>query len=183
VLLPFLAIGLAPAYRRFPATTLALAVPSGLFMVLATLTYPLLTTNNVGFWAVLAKAANFENTVFSPLGAGHDWRGVAPVLALGVVAAGLAVSATGRLPRPRLDLGLALGAVAGWALVAAAGPWLLDHDSALSGDDGFAALIAIGAGGALLAVGGTALQRRFTDAGERPARLDARPSQAAAGAP
>ena len=40
--LPFVALGLAFAYRRFPATTLALAIPSGIWMVAARLTYPLL---------------------------------------------------------------------------------------------------------------------------------------------
>ena len=40
-IVPYLALPLALAYRRFPVTTLALAVPSALFMLTATLTFPL----------------------------------------------------------------------------------------------------------------------------------------------
>src|SRR5262249_56620406 len=38
--LPFLAIGLAPAYRRLPALTLGLAIPSAVFMLAGTPTFP-----------------------------------------------------------------------------------------------------------------------------------------------
>ena len=158
-------------------------MPSALFMVLGTLTYPLLTTNNVGFWAVLAKAGNFENTVITPMGAGHDWRAVAPVLALLALAVAVGASATGRLPRPRLDVAQALGAIVAWAALAAAAPWALGHDSALSGDGGFAALIGIGAGAALVVLVAAVLLRRLTGAQVAAARLDARPSKAAASAP
>ena len=46
--LPFLALGLAFAYRRLPATTLALAVPSALWMLVASLTYPLIGEQGTG---------------------------------------------------------------------------------------------------------------------------------------
>ena len=46
--LPFVALGLAPAYRRLPAITLGLAIPSALFMVLAALTFPLIGEQRPG---------------------------------------------------------------------------------------------------------------------------------------
>ncbi|MEA2421910.1 MAG: hypothetical protein QOF55_1009, partial [Thermoleophilaceae bacterium] len=122
-LVPFLALPLALAYKRFPVTTLALAVPSALFMITATLTFPLIGDNNVGFWAKLVAAANFEPTVATPLGAGHNWLGIAPVLIAAALAAGLAASAT-VLPRVRGDTLRAALAVAGWAVLAATVPWL-----------------------------------------------------------
>ncbi len=49
--LPFLALGLAPAYRRLPALTLALAIPSVTFMLAGALTFPLIGDNGTGTWA------------------------------------------------------------------------------------------------------------------------------------
>src|SRR3954451_20801153 len=91
---PFLALPLAVAYRRFPVTTFGLAVPSALFMLTATLTFPLIGNDELGFWAKLIGAANFEPTVATPLGAGHGWPGIAPVLVLAALGAGLGVAAS-----------------------------------------------------------------------------------------
>ena len=52
--LPFVALGLAPAYRRFPALTLGLAIPSAVTMLAAALTYPLLGDGGTGTWIELA---------------------------------------------------------------------------------------------------------------------------------
>jgi uncharacterized membrane protein len=158
-LLPFLALPLVLAYRRFPVTTLALAVPSALFMVTATLTFPLLGDNHVGFWAKLLKAANFENTVATPLGAGHNWAGIAPVLIAFGIAVALAAVATARRAHARLDVGRAAAAVLAWAVAAATFPWLLGHRSAVGGDTGAAELIAAFALAGLALVGGVALWR------------------------
>jgi hypothetical protein len=147
---PFLAVPLALAYRRFPLTTFALAVPSALFMLTATLTYPLIGDGFVGFWAKLLDASNFEATVATPLGAGHGWAGIAPVLALAALAAVIAVVAVrpGRVP----DARRAALAVAGWGVAAACVPWILGGESAVGGDDGGAALIAVFTGAGLLVV-------------------------------
>jgi hypothetical protein len=160
-LLPFLALPLVLAYRRFPLTTLGLAVPSALFMLTATLTFPLIGDDRVGFWAKLVQAANFEPTLATPLGAGHNWAGIAPVLIAAALAAGLAASATGRLPRVAGDARLAALAVAGWGVAAAVVPWALGGISALGGDGGAAALIAAFTGAGLAVVGAVALARRL----------------------
>jgi hypothetical protein len=160
-LIPFLAVPLVLAYRRFPLTTLALAVPSALFMVTATLTFPLIGNDDVGFWAKLVKAANFENTVATPLGAGHGWGGIAPVLIAIVLAAALAAIATGRLPHVAGDARRAAIAVSGWGVAAATLPWMLGARSAVGGDGNAAALIATFTGAGLAVVAAVAIARRW----------------------
>src|SRR4051794_2984026 len=167
---PFLALPLALAYRRFPLTTLALAVPSALFMLTATLTYPLIGDDFVGFWTKLVDASNFEATVFTPLGAGHGWEGVAPVLGLALLAGALGALSLRALPRARADVARAAAAVAGWGLAAACVPWVLGGQSAVGGDGGGAALIAIFTGAGLLVVAATAVLRAL---GARPSRASA----------
>jgi uncharacterized membrane protein len=161
--IPFLALPLVLAYRRFPVTTLALAVPSALFMVTATLTFPLIGDDAVGFWGKLLKAANFEPTVATPLGAGHNWTGIAPVLIAAALAAVFAASATGRLPRVASDTRRAALAVAGWGAAAFVVPWALGGISALRGDGGAAELIIAFTLAGLAVVGAVALARRLSD--------------------
>jgi hypothetical protein len=156
---PFLALPLALAYRRFPLTTFALAVPSALFMLTATLTFPLIGDDFVGFWSKLVQASNFEATVATPLGAGHGWAGIAPVLAVAALAALLAVAAV--RPGRVLDARRAALAVTGWGLAAACVPWVLGGQSALGGDGGAAALIAVFTGAGLAAVAAIAIFRAW----------------------
>jgi hypothetical protein len=164
-LIPFLALPLALAWRRFPVTTFALAVPSALFMLTATLTYPLIGNGDVGFWKKLIDAANFEPTFFTPLGAGHGWWGIAPVLALALAAGVLTGVGLRGAPRVAGDVRQAAFAVLGWAAAAFVLPWLLGGESALRGDRGAAELIALFGGAGLAAVAVVALVRR-----SRPAR-------------
>jgi hypothetical protein len=179
-LLPFLVLPVALAWRRFPATTLALAVPSALFMATATLTYPLVGNDDVGFWWKLIDAANFTQTVFTPLGAGHNWPGVAPVLALWLGGAAAAAAATGRLPLPGFDVRRAALAVIAWAAVAVTAPWALGAEhSVLGGDMGAARLVALYAAAGLVAVGAAALFRARMSA-RRDAVDDHRPAPLAA---
>src|SRR4051812_43325434 len=102
-LVPYLALPLVLAYRRFPLTTFALAIPSALFMLTATLTFPLIGDDFVGFWAKLVDAANFEPTYFTALGAGHGWEGIVPVLGLALLAGALGALSLRALPRARAD--------------------------------------------------------------------------------
>jgi hypothetical protein len=164
-LVPFLALPLVFAYRRFPVTTIALAVPSALFMLTATLTFPLIGNDDVGFWAKLIDAANFEPTVATPLGAGHGWAGIAPVLIFAALAAGLALVATRPLPIVQGDTRRAALAVAGWGVAAATVPWLLGARSAVGGDGGAAVLIAVFAAAGLAAVAAVAIARRVSARG------------------
>jgi hypothetical protein len=121
-ILPFLAVGLAAAYRRFPALTLGLAIPSATMMVAATLTFPLIGENGTWVWVERLRTGNLEHTLLTALGVGDGWLAVLPVLGAIAIAAGFAAVAT---PRTRFG-GLVpfLAALAAWAAASAVGPTL-----------------------------------------------------------
>ena len=121
--LPFLALGLAFAYRHRPATTLALAVPSLLWMLVANITYPLVGYQGSVEWLDRLADGQLEHTLLAVLGVESNWVALAPVV--------LAVAARGRVrrggdalaaARPRDDLRLALAALGGWAVLFTVGP-------------------------------------------------------------
>ena len=109
--LPFLALGIAHAWRRWPGPTLALAVPSAVTMIAAAVTYPLITFGHTGDWSARASDANFQHTVLSLFGLDNGWLATAPVLIAFLVAAVLAYRSA-----PRLRVGWS-----GWAVLAAWG--------------------------------------------------------------
>ncbi len=116
--LPFLAFPLALALRRFPSTTLALAIPSILTMTIATMTLPMIGNGDTGFWAHLVGIGNFEHTVASAFGFNNGWTSQVPFLAAMVAMLALAVSATPLLDYSR-DALVAVAAVIGWGLASA----------------------------------------------------------------
>jgi hypothetical protein len=161
-LVPFLALPLVLAYKRFPLMTLALAVPSALFMLSATLTFPLIGDDDIGFWTKLIDAANFEPTVATPLGAGHGWGGIAPVLLLALLGASLAAAATRPLARVAGDARRAVLAVLAWGAAVCCLPWLLGaSESVLGGSGNAAALVGVYGAAALAVVGAVALARQL----------------------
>jgi hypothetical protein len=139
--LPFLAIGLGSAYRRLPALTLALAIPSVTFMVAGALTYPLIGDNGTAVWADQLGSGTLEHTLLTVLGVQNGWLAIAPVLAAVATAVVFAAMAT---PRTRLgNVRPALAAVLGWAVVSIAGPTVAGDPVTPLGD-GPAALSLIG---------------------------------------
>jgi hypothetical protein len=147
--LPFLALGLATAYRRLPALTLALAIPSALFMVAGTLTFPLIGENGTWIWVERLQNGILEHTVLTVLGVSDAWLAVVPVLVALAAAVGFAALAT-----PRTSLGNvrpALTAILGWAVIAIVGPTLTgDPVTPLSGGSESIQLIALAAAGSAL---------------------------------
>lgn len=127
-ILPFLAVPLALAFRRFPAVTLALAVPSTALMVVATVTHPLIGSDATGDWANTLDMASFEHTVATILGAGNGWGGILPFVIAIALAIVLAMSASERLSLAGGTLAAAL-AVAVWACAAIAAPDLFAETS------------------------------------------------------
>jgi hypothetical protein len=124
--LPFIAVGLATAYRRLPAFTLGLAVPSAMFMLIGSLTYPLIGRQGTGSWADQLMDSDLEHTVLTAFGVTNVWLAVAPVLAAVGTAIVLAVRAT---PETRLsDIRLAVPVVLTWGWVAAIGPAIAEYD-------------------------------------------------------
>jgi hypothetical protein len=146
--LPFVAVGLAFAYRRLPALTLGLAVPSALLMLVGSITYPLLGEEGVGLWANWLADSSLEHTLLTALGVSNAWLALVPVAAAIAAAIVFAVKATP--PAPVRDLRPAIGAVLAWAIVAAVGPSIAGDAAAPLGGD--TAALALFAGGALLAL-------------------------------
>jgi hypothetical protein len=156
--LPFLAVALAPACRRFAATTLALAIPSVLTMAAATVTLPMIGNGDTGFWVHLVAVGNFEHTIASALGADNGWVALTPFLVPTVLAITLALRS---IPRPALsrDATLAAGAVIAWALVAGFAPRV--PAIVVGGGHELLPLIGVALAGSLLAVAlGVLLERR-----------------------
>jgi hypothetical protein len=123
-LIPFLALPLAAALRRLPVLTLALGVVSAAIMVTLTLTGPELPVlDGPGVWWHRLVRGEFTGSRPAVV-----W--FAASVLIGVVLA-IRGSTRGRISRSQLAVGAA--GVAGWLLVARAGPGLLAGDL-LSGD-------------------------------------------------
>src|SRR4029078_5853387 len=78
--LPFLGLGLAAAWKRWPALTLGMAIPSALFMVLATITLPLIGDSGTAVWGARLADGDFEHTLLTALGVHDGWTAILPVL-------------------------------------------------------------------------------------------------------
>jgi hypothetical protein len=115
--LPFLAVPLALAWRRWPLTTGALAVVSAGIMLAATATDPLIPKDPGRWWRLLIHG-DFTRTV---------GFGIAPFALLVAAAVVLVVRATPRLSPGRHDVAGALAALVGWLLTLRAAPVLLRH--------------------------------------------------------
>ena len=114
--LPFVAVGLAFAYRRLPALTLAMAIPSALAMLIASFTYPLIGEQGNGTWIDWLLDGSLEHTLFTAFGVTDAWLAAIPVLAAIAAAIVLAVRAT---PATALgDLRPAIAALGAWVVVA-----------------------------------------------------------------
>ncbi|MQA76553.1 MAG: hypothetical protein GEU88_19895 [Solirubrobacterales bacterium] len=137
--LPFLALGLAFAHRARPATAIALAVPSLLWMLVANLTYPLLGYEGSVEWLDRLADGAIEHTVLTVLGLESNWIAIAPVVLAIAAAVALAAAAT-PWPRPTAaDLRLAIAALGGWAVLFALGP-AITNDPVTVFDGGAGAL-------------------------------------------
>ncbi|MGA8218658.1 MAG: hypothetical protein WB771_08840 [Solirubrobacterales bacterium] len=124
--LPFLALGLPYAYKKLPAVTIGLAIPSALMMLVGTLTYPLLGKQGTGTWADWLVQGRLEHTVLTAFGVTNAWLAVAPFVAAVITSIALAVRAT---PSVSLaDFRYAVPAVLTWACVSAVGPGIAGDD-------------------------------------------------------
>jgi len=114
-MLPFLALGLGPAWRRWPAATLALAAVSATTMVSATMSYPMIGTQDPGVWVRrMLDDGIFQHSVLDLTGIAHGFVAIAPFIVFVAIALALGVSSLGRA-------GFATGAR--WAPVAV-GVWV-----------------------------------------------------------
>jgi hypothetical protein len=164
--LPFVALGLATAYRRLPALTLGLAIPSAIAMFAAAISFPLLGEQGPGTWLEYIGDGRLEHTLLSALGASSAWLAIAPVAIAWLAAIAFAARAT---PSTALgDLRPAIAAVVGWAALATLGPGIAGEEAApLSQDPNALILIAIGAGVSLLVLCALGLRERAAQGGGR----------------
>jgi hypothetical protein len=172
--LPFLALGLASAYRRYPALTLGLAIPSALTMLVGTLTYPLLGDNGTAIWVSWLAQGSLEHTVLTAFGVTNAWLAVLPVLAAVVAAVAFAARATPRLPLG--SVGVALWALLAWSAISIVGPTIAgDPVTPLHRGHGALALVGVAAAASALAL--LVLRRRQVARGpERERRLPFEPA-------
>jgi hypothetical protein len=120
--LPFLALGLAIAWRRWPAVTLALTAISATTMVTATISYPMIGVHDSGVWVRrLFDYGQFQHSVLDLAGIAHGLVAIMPFAA--AIAAAL-VLGVGSLGRAELARGArwAPVVVGAWALCATALP-------------------------------------------------------------
>jgi hypothetical protein len=134
-MLPFLALGIAVAYRSFPVTTVALAAASAVQMVVLTLTHPF--DAPWYSWYHSLAAGNFSRSTLGLIGAQNVGLGLFVATILAAVA--LAAAATVRPTLVLRDAVTAVLALGGWLLFVFRGPSLL-HGNTL-GDGAFATLV------------------------------------------
>jgi hypothetical protein len=134
-MLPFLAVPLGIAFKRFPGPTIALAAVSITTTVIATITHPLVgyETETV-VWARYLRQGFFQPTIATAYGLGRGWGGIWPFLLAAGGGVLLAAYATARVRLSGAALRTGVLALVVWGLFAALGPTVLgiDHQGLLS---------------------------------------------------
>jgi hypothetical protein len=134
-MLPFLALPIGIALRRYPGPTIALAGVSLATTIIATITHPLIGYETEAVvWARYLREGFFQPTLASAFGLGRGWGGIWPFFLAAGGAVVLATLATARTRISGASLGAGVLALAGWCVFAALGPTLLgiDHRGLLS---------------------------------------------------
>jgi hypothetical protein len=137
--LPFLALGLAAAYRRLPATTLALAIPSAAAMLAVTVTHPTQYWEEYTRWFYRVADGDFSATVLGLFGepslnelllpSSDSWYPVFLLFAVPtVLAIGFAVAASARPRFSWHDVVAGAACLLGWLVVQRQAPQLLYGD-------------------------------------------------------
>jgi hypothetical protein len=173
--LPFLAVPLALAWRRWPATSLALAAVSTVLMATATATLPLIGNDDIGYWAHIVDIETFEHTIASVAGFDNGWLALSPFLLALLGSAVLAARATGPIEWRGRERLAAIGIVLLWAVLAVAVPEYRGRDLGV-GSHSVIPLIAAAAAAGLVAVAvSTPLSRLARASGDRSPRQSRTP--------
>jgi hypothetical protein len=129
--LPFSLVLVAYALARFPVAVTVVGLCGVAAMALANATTPIVSEERgLGFWLGRLHAGDVTETVWTRLGVTDRWVAIAPygvLIAIGVV---LAIVAARPFAGAGPQAGLAVGAAAGWLLLAMSTPELLDGQRA-----------------------------------------------------
>jgi hypothetical protein len=134
-MLPFLAVPIAIALKRFPGPTIALGTASIATTAIATITHPLTGYETEAVvWARYLGEGYFQPTIASAFGLGRGWGAVWPFFLAAGAGLALAARATPRLRLSGATLAAGAAALLAWALFAALAPTVLgiDHQGLLS---------------------------------------------------
>jgi hypothetical protein len=133
-MLPFLALPIGIALKRYPGPTIALAGVSLTTTIIATITHPLIGYETEAItWMRYLREGFFQPTIASAYGLGRGWGGIWPFLLAAAGAVLLATLATARTRISRASLIGGIAVLAGWCLFAGLAPTLLgiDHQGLL----------------------------------------------------
>ena len=133
-MLPFLALGIGIALKRYPGPTIALAGVSLTTTIVATITHPLIGYETEAvMWARLLREGFFQPTIASAFGLGRGWGAIWPFLLAAGGAVVLAALATARTRISTRSLLWGVAALAFWCAFAALAPTVLgiDHQGLL----------------------------------------------------
>jgi hypothetical protein len=134
-MLPFLALPIGIALKRYPGPTIALAGVSLTTTIVATITHPLIGYETEAIvWARYLREGFFQPTIASAFGLGRGWGGIWPFFLAAGGAVVLATLATARTRISGRSLVVGVLALAGWCAFAALAPTVLgiDHRGLLS---------------------------------------------------
>jgi hypothetical protein len=134
-MLPFLALPIGIALKRYPGPTIALAGVSLTTTIIATITHPLIGYETEAVvWARYLREGFFQPTIASAFGLGRGWGGIWPFFLAAGGAVLLATLATARTRISRTSLIAGVLMLVGWCLFAALAPTVLgiDHRGLLS---------------------------------------------------
>jgi uncharacterized membrane protein len=157
--LPFLALPIVLSLRRFPATTLGLAIPSAVTMIIATATIPMIGNGDTGYWSYVIELGSFEHTIVTALGGDNGWLALSPFLALVAASVGFALAASSHVSLRRDSL-IAVLSVIAWAALAKMAP-LVPRIEDGGSPHNVTPLIAIGLGPALAIVALAVIAKRL----------------------
>ncbi len=133
-LLPFIALPIGIALKRYPGPTIALAGVSLTTTIVATVTHPLIGYETEAVtWMRYVREGLFQPTIASAYGLGRGWGGIWPFFLAAGAAVVLATLATARTRISSSSLRAGVLALVGWCVFAVLGPTLLgiDHQGLL----------------------------------------------------
>jgi hypothetical protein len=148
--LPFLAVPLAIAFRRFTAATTGLALASMTTMAIATVANPQLGTDHTGYWLGRLTAHHLEPTLLTAAVGASGWGAAIPLVAAIGGALVLTALATPALTHVRGQLGAGILTVVAWAAATIAIRFIAGTAVGSSDGAGSPVLIFVAAGFALL---------------------------------